>query len=467
MLQTLNRKLAEHLSVLDFGAVGDGVADDTAAIQAAINAFPTGCGTITFPAGQYKVTSKITVAQDRIHLIGMGMHATKINFEPTANATCFEFKKADASVIYQGSVRDMAFASLDATYEKIAINVVDGSGYAVENIASYPWTGGAGGSVAVQINGREFGLYRNLYLSADKPIIIGTNPNSAGISIDHHHFQDLFLAGPESDTFPLVTIADGVVLTQVTFDGAQAWVNGSHGLYWNYTGATISNGLSLNNIRWEGQGSAAGYLVYLNRTAVALQNVTVRNCYGGSSTNGFYLRLIDKITFENTYYVSLTLKALDVNSSVYGMSFANCLWQAGSTVSITGQRLIEGLPYASGPTYSTARWESTAVTQKEPATACPLPAASVTLADDGVCDLTPYLSSGLLFITDNHETAAIIRLNGSVHTTAIINDGGGQYTVTPANDTTANVYWSAGNARYELENKFGSSVTFKLAMMGS
>lgn len=53
---------SEHVNVKDpqFGAVGDGVADDTAAIQAAIAALPSTGGIVNFPAGTYKVTSTIT-----------------------------------------------------------------------------------------------------------------------------------------------------------------------------------------------------------------------------------------------------------------------------------------------------------------------------------------------------------------------------------------------------------------------
>lgn len=42
------------INVVDFGTVGDGVSDDSAAIQAALNAVPATGGTVFFPAGQYR-----------------------------------------------------------------------------------------------------------------------------------------------------------------------------------------------------------------------------------------------------------------------------------------------------------------------------------------------------------------------------------------------------------------------------
>lgn len=62
VLRTVLAKLLENVSVKDFGAVGNGVADDTAAIQAALNAMSTaGGGTVFAPAGQYRLTAKLTI----------------------------------------------------------------------------------------------------------------------------------------------------------------------------------------------------------------------------------------------------------------------------------------------------------------------------------------------------------------------------------------------------------------------
>ena len=51
-------KLAQTVSVIDFGAVGDGVTDDTAAIQTAVDAaLGSASGTLWLPEGNYAVTS--------------------------------------------------------------------------------------------------------------------------------------------------------------------------------------------------------------------------------------------------------------------------------------------------------------------------------------------------------------------------------------------------------------------------
>lgn len=59
---TLWHRASEFINVKEYGAVGDGTADDTAAIQAAID-WATTIGAICFfPPGQYKITSSLTLA---------------------------------------------------------------------------------------------------------------------------------------------------------------------------------------------------------------------------------------------------------------------------------------------------------------------------------------------------------------------------------------------------------------------
>lgn len=79
----LSNRFADVVNVKDFGAIGDGVTDDTAAIQAAINSLSTG-GTVLFPCGVYKTSSAINVSIAGIIIAGENRSKTIIR---TTSAT--------------------------------------------------------------------------------------------------------------------------------------------------------------------------------------------------------------------------------------------------------------------------------------------------------------------------------------------------------------------------------------------
>lgn len=68
--RTLAARFGEVANVKDFGAAGNGVTDDTAAIQAAANSLTSG-GTLWFPSGTYIASTAISI-QSNTHVLGEG-----------------------------------------------------------------------------------------------------------------------------------------------------------------------------------------------------------------------------------------------------------------------------------------------------------------------------------------------------------------------------------------------------------
>jgi hypothetical protein len=84
-LRTLGERFADVVNVRDFGAKGDGVTDDTAAIQAAINrASDKGGGIVYIPTGTY-IQSQTLVLKARVKLLGDGKEVTTIEKAVGAN----------------------------------------------------------------------------------------------------------------------------------------------------------------------------------------------------------------------------------------------------------------------------------------------------------------------------------------------------------------------------------------------
>ena len=65
--RTWQNKARDILTIVDFGAVGDGSTDDTTAIQNAVNA---ATGVVLVPPGNYKISSTITIGATGIRLVG-------------------------------------------------------------------------------------------------------------------------------------------------------------------------------------------------------------------------------------------------------------------------------------------------------------------------------------------------------------------------------------------------------------
>ena len=106
------------VSIKDFGAVGDGTTDDTAAIQAAVNyVCSTNISGLFFPFGKgerYKLTSTVTVPRGNLSFFGdAGLcwfpNSTGFIFSNVSGLTFFDFGNNSSSVIGAFGLYHMSF----------------------------------------------------------------------------------------------------------------------------------------------------------------------------------------------------------------------------------------------------------------------------------------------------------------------------------------------------------------------
>lgn len=125
----------ERISVKDYGAVGDGVADDTAAIQEAIDENPGKI--IFFPAGIYNISAAITVSADNTTLMGAGVSATFlwqtvdnidiVQFAPTTAGTT-------AAYLNGVEIRDLYIRGLSSSTSGSGVRFTQCNGYRLDSM---------------------------------------------------------------------------------------------------------------------------------------------------------------------------------------------------------------------------------------------------------------------------------------------------------------------------------------------
>jgi hypothetical protein len=112
-------------NVKDFGAKGDGLADDTAAFRSAIKAASNGA--VLVPAGRYKITDFITIDKSNLVLRGAGRDQTTLWFprtltdvlpnwgETTTGQRTSNYSWAGGFLVLSGSFNQQTLASITAT----------------------------------------------------------------------------------------------------------------------------------------------------------------------------------------------------------------------------------------------------------------------------------------------------------------------------------------------------------------
>ena len=120
-------------SVIDYGATGNGVTDDTASVKAAVSAAITaGGGCVYFPAGVYIISDTITIGFN-LKICGAG-HSSLIKCQNMAGKSLFYYRGKEESPTIRFILCDIKINGNGATF---CVNFVNASVLRFQNVDVY------------------------------------------------------------------------------------------------------------------------------------------------------------------------------------------------------------------------------------------------------------------------------------------------------------------------------------------
>ena len=283
--RNLSNRSTDFVSVKDYGAVGDGVTDDTAAIQAAL----TVGGYIFFPAGNYLISSTLTLSKTS-YLTGA--------------AASFGDSAAASNLVYTGSA--------------VALQI--GSGARIYNVRIDTLRITASGSAASSASAIGLKLLNSNYAYITNLVVRGF---AAGIGVQ-------------------CTASGSGIGALNTFAGAMVWSNKTG---FSFAGASVgvadySSVLMGGTVIGDGTAGTVGLIVDQYSQDLMAYGTDFESCdvcvdlYGNGNTSGGGVKLIGTRTeFQTT--MAVRVNATTNRTSLIGHRFAggtSATWLSDSGV---------------------------------------------------------------------------------------------------------------------------------------
>lgn len=239
--RTLQEKLDDQASIRDFGAVGDGVTDDTAAINRAL--FQLFCREVNseirrsvfFPAGTYRITSSILIPP-YAKLVGEGANSSIIKLDAAGEdyvaRTCDNEQQIGVSIGNNGAVTPRFMEIHGMTFqasENADIFLVEGTVQMLFESVNFigPLIASDLNTAADNISCIRFGSTTSLVtkqITFDSCLFSGTtygirtDENISGITVSNSRFDTLYQAVNLGTGTPVLGGPQGVRLVHNIFD---------------------------------------------------------------------------------------------------------------------------------------------------------------------------------------------------------------------------------------------------------
>jgi hypothetical protein len=243
--RTIQSRLQDTLSVKDFGAVGDGVTDDTTAIQNAVNAAELlvvnrhyGGVSVFFPSGAYKISSTITIQETNIPQNGAGNGITLVGEGKTSssiiannpNFDLVSFVGSQTRSYYGGGVKNLGFIAIGNATAGALVRMYRTIGSSIDDVQF------DGGYENLVLDGCADLLISNFY-GVDISRTSGTISSFIRFKATQFLCSDVHLVNAQIK--PNTYVPDYSII-----------VNGSDGIY-------VSNGHQFGGLRFEPQSVGA------------------------------------------------------------------------------------------------------------------------------------------------------------------------------------------------------------------
>jgi hypothetical protein len=337
-----NQKLAESISVKDFGATGDGTTDDTAAINAAITyaisqavvvnpISPTSLVTVIFPSGKYVVSSTISLSNNTSYCNLEGQGAAELYF--TGTGTCLSIGNNTSYGILGTTIKNLKIQKAGAKAGTgLVVQLAGYSNYEGLSIDGFDIGVLNQGSINCTYDFKQRGISNCNYGFIVENILPSSGIRFASnlLTIKNLRFNTISnTAFTQREGAGIANPGTGgaVLVEKCTFEGISG--TGSRSIYLVNTGEIRGQDSTVFRQCWfEGYGETLCYLDYARAT---FENCFIAN--GGATgfvlaDNASYLKLDTVVTYfidaqpTGNYLVSFVSPA--TAASLSNLTVVNC-----------------------------------------------------------------------------------------------------------------------------------------------